>query len=105
MHKNCYSCRYKRRHWTEKPCNGCSGVRNYKASLWQWFKSKFGGLKPVIQKKKVYDGMAQDRYNVTLLGDKWPADKELIKLCDKDALDGYVGQKTDRFCVVTVYKD
>lgn len=59
----------------------------------------------MIQKVKTYEGTAQDHYNVTLLGDKWPDNDTLIKLCDKDALGGYVGQKSEKFCVVTVYKD
>jgi hypothetical protein len=56
-------------------------------------------------KGQSYEGSAQDRYRVTLLNDKWPDDKTLIDWCDPDNLGGYVGQKTDRFCVVTVYKD
>jgi hypothetical protein len=59
----------------------------------------------MIQKVKVYEGSAQDRYEVTLLNGEWPDDETLIDWCDPDNLGGFVGQKSERFCVVTVYKD
>jgi hypothetical protein len=63
-----------------------------------------GGL-IMIQKVKVYEGPAQDRYRVTLLNGEWPDDETLIDWCDPNNFGGFVGQKTERFCVVTVYTD
>jgi len=37
MHNNCYSCKYKNRETYMGSYNGCGGVRNYRASLWNWF--------------------------------------------------------------------
>lgn len=59
----------------------------------------------MIQKTKIYEGTAQDRYQVHLLTDEWPADEILIDYCDSDNLGGYVGEKMGKSCVVTIYKD
>ena len=59
----------------------------------------------MIQKVKFYEGTVLDRYNVTLLNGEWPDAKTLIDWCDPDNSSGYVGQKTNTTCVVTVFKD
>ena len=50
----------------------------------------------MIQKVKVYEGSAQDHYEVTLLNGEWPSDKELIDFCDPDNFGGHVEERGDK---------